>query len=120
MGIDVVRLTVAFDTADQIMVAHKILQEQKGFKIVRYKNKFRKDTPQSFRNLMVNVEMPFSPDGGKSQFKIIGELQLTTLEWVKLKKVQHKLYEIIRAFKNRSNEDAYKAILNDICKISSN
>ena len=35
---------------------------------------------------------------------------------VKVKKVQHKVYELLRAWEgNRTNEQAYKAILNSVC-----
>lgn len=116
--IDPVRLSVAFDSADQILAAFKLLDKQDDFRIVRYKNKYRKDTPMPFRNLMVNVQMDFKPDGGDHVFQMIGELQLTTLPSIKLKKVQHKFYEILRAFKGRSNAEAYKVILKNVCKVS--
>ena len=36
---------------------------------------------------------------------------------VKVKKVQHKLYELIRAWEGgRTNKEAYGAILSSVCK----
>ena len=91
--------------------------------MVRYKNKYHADSlwngaPPPFRNLMVNVLFTYPPgeaDPAK-RFPIVGELQLTTLASVKLKKVQHKVYELLRAWEGgRGNREAYNAILG-VCK----
>ena len=66
--IDILRASVAFDSADQILEAFRILKRESGvvtkvgatqlmFAIVRYKNKYRANTPMPFRNLMVNVQV---------------------------------------------------------------
>ena len=68
---------------------------------------------------MVNVLFTYPPgesDPAK-RFAIVGELQLTTIASVKLKKVQHKVYELLRAWEGgRDNQQAYQAILNSVCK----
>ena len=45
--------------------------------------------PIPFRNIMVNVQLDV-PVGRGRDIPIIGELQLTTIASVKIKKVQHK------------------------------
>ena len=72
-----------------------------------------------FRNLMVNVLFTYPPGEAdpSKRFPIVGELQLTTLASVKVKKVQHKVYELIRAWEGgRDNQQAYAAILSSVCK----
>ena len=68
---------------------------------------------------MVNVMFtypPKEPDPVK-RFSIVGELQLTTIASVKVKKVQHKVYELLRAWEGgRDNKQAYQAILHSVCK----
>ena len=114
--IDVLRNSVAFSSADQIMAAFRALEAHEGLQLVRYKNKYHKDSkwqgkPPPFRNLMVNVMFTYK------DFPIVGELQLTTIESVKLKKVQHKVYELLRAWEGgRDNQQAYTAILSTVCK----
>ena len=50
-------------------------------------------------------------------FSVVGELQLTTIESVKVKKVLHKVYELLRPWQGgRSNKQAYDAILSSVCK----
>ena len=59
---------------------------------------------------------PGEPDPSK-RFPVVGELQLTTLASVKLKKVQHKVYELLRAWEGgRGHTEAYNTILNSVCK----
>ena len=70
---------------------------------------------------MVNVLFTYPPadrEGDPAKrFPIVGELQLTTIESVKLKKVQHKVYELLRAWEGgRDNKQAYDAILSSVCK----
>lgn len=119
---DLVRLSVAFDNARHIMEAFEILKNEEGFELVRHKNKYHPDLDMIFRNLMVNVIVTVSPDG-KNQFPVIGELQLTTIDSVKVKKTQHKYYEIMRAFEGRQDENgkidtksAYKALIDDLSR----
>ena len=123
--IDVLRNSVAFDTAGQILAAFDALTQHEGLQLVRYKNKYHADSlwngaPPPFRNLMVNVLFTYPPgeaDPAK-RFPIVGELQLTTLASVKLKKVQHKVYELLRAWEGgRDSKQAYQAILNSVCKL---
>ena len=49
--------------------------------------------------------------------EMVGELQLTTLEYLELKKVQHKFYTIERAFRSgeATPEEAHAAIVEQIC-----
>ena len=122
--IDVLRNSVALSSADQILAAFRVLEAHEGLQLVRYKNKYHKDSkwqgkPPPFRNLMVNVLFTYPP--GESdpdkRFTIVGELQLTTIASVKVKKVQHKVYELIRAWEGgRDNQQAYAAILSSVCK----
>ena len=82
--IDVLRLTLAVNTADQILAAFEALEDHARtnanfFRLMRYKNKYHEDEHVSFRNLMVNVL--FQHKG----FWIAGELQLTTVDAVKMK-----------------------------------
>ena len=76
--IDVLRNSVAFSSADQIVTAFQILEKHDKLRLVRYKNKYHVDSlwqgkPPPFRNLMVNVL--FIHKG----FSVVGELQLTTI-----------------------------------------
>ena len=68
---------------------------------------------------MVNVLFTYPPgeaDPAK-RFPIVGELQLTTIASVKVKKVQHKVYEVLRAWEgHRSNREAYNTLLSSVCK----
>ena len=32
-----------------------------------------------------------------------------------LPEVQHKVYEVLRAFEGRSNKEAYRTLLSDVC-----
>ena len=114
--IDVLRNSVAFSSADQIVTAFEIIQKHDALQLVRYKNKYHvdslwQDKPPPFRNLMVNVL--FTHKG----FSIVGELQLTTIASVKIKKIQHKVYELLRAWEGgRGNQQAYRVILSSVCK----
>merc|ERR1712156_842982 len=82
--IDVLRLTISFDTGDQVLGAFKLLEENDGkgaYKMVRYKNKYRKDSRgAAFRNLMVNLQ--FEPVIDGVTYPIICEIQLTTVKSV--------------------------------------
>merc|ERR1712062_887139 len=92
--IDILRLSVAFDSGDQIFAAWELLEKNNGngYKLVRYKNKYsKKFKKMPFRNLMINVQIEHTTNG--HTFPIIAELQLTTLKSIKLKKIQHKLYK---------------------------
>ena len=41
-------------------------------------------------------------------FQVVGELQLTTVASVKVKKVQHKVYELLRAWEGgRDDQEAW-------------
>ena len=88
--IDILRNSLAFTSAGQILAAFRLLERQEGFQLVRYKNKFRVDTKMPFRNLMVNVLFHHTPEGARAEaaepFSIVGELQLTTVDYVRVKK----------------------------------
>ena len=49
--------------------------------------------------------------------ELVGELQLTTLEYLELKKVCHKFYTIKRAFQggSASPAEAHAAIVKQVC-----
>ena len=48
---------------------------------------------------------------------LVGELQLTTLDYLELKKIQHKFYTIQRAFRGgkATTEEAHAAIVKQLC-----
>ena len=50
--------------------------------------------------------------------ELVGELQLTTLDYLELKKVQHKFYTIKRAFQagKATPAEAHAAILKQVCQ----
>ena len=53
---------------------------------MRYKNKYHPSDSSAFRNLMVNVQVEGPPGAdGDAAFQLIGELQLTTVDSVRLK-----------------------------------
>ena len=67
-------------------------QRELGYQLVRYKNKFHASSGDTFKNIMVNARV-------KSQdVELVGEIQLTTIEYLELKKIQHKYYTLKRAF----------------------
>lgn len=114
--IDVTRCSVAFENVADLMegfqrVTSEACQEQFGYKVVRYKNKFHADSTAIFKNIMVNALV--NVDG----VELVGELQLTTLEYLELKKVNHRFYTITRAFQNgkASPAEAHAAILKQVC-----
>lgn len=115
--IDPIRATVCFETPVEILAALTALQTQAEWKLVRVKNRYNAGVNCGFRNLMVNVMV--EAQGAQ----IVGEVQLTTAESLKLKKLQHKYYEIQRAYgdepggKVRSAADAFEAILKDVCGV---
>ena len=93
--IDVTRCSVALHSCEDLLEAFKLLTDEKtqaehAYKIVRYKNKFHADSTDTFKNIMVNALV--SVDG----VELVGELQLTTLEYLEQKKVQHKFCGRIR------------------------
>ena len=100
--IDILRNSLAFTSAEQILAAFRLLEQQEGFQLVRYKNKFRVDTKMPFRNLMVNVLFHHTPEGTDSKasepFSIVGELQLTTTDYVRVKKGKFFLYFLYHFF----------------------
>ena len=53
---------------------------------------------------MLNVKLRIG--SGSASFEIVGEVQITTVEYLQLKKVQHKLYDLDRLLKNKDLEDA--------------
>ena len=53
-------------------------------------NKYNKKVNMAFRNFMLNVRMRID------HFEIVGEVQITTVDSLLLKKVQHKI-SILRA-----------------------
>ena len=50
--------------------------------------------------------------------ELVGEMQLTTLEYLELKTVQHKFYTIKRAFRGgeASAAEAHAAIVKQVCE----
>lgn len=109
--IDPIRGTLCFDTAAEVFDAVELIKDK--FTLLRIKNKFKVDE-NGFRNVMVNL---YYTENGVT---IIGELQITTYPFLKIKKVQHKLYSIVRAFpKNWDGktgaEEIYDTIKYGVC-----
>ena len=71
------------------------------------------------RNYMLNVKLRIG--SGSASFEIVGEVQITTVDYLQLKKVQHKLYDLDRILKGKDLEDAkvredvHKSILKNVC-----
>ena len=62
--IDVLRNSVAFDSAGQILAAFKLLEAHEGLQLVRYKNKYHADSlwngaPPPFRAYLVSLVSEF-------------------------------------------------------------
>lgn len=113
--IDPIRASIALKKPQDVMEAFKLLDRQDGFRLVRYKNKFSTEEKRTRcdRNLMVNILFEVNGE------RIIGELQLTTLSFLKIKKVDHKLYSLTRVFRgNKSPQEIHTSILRDVCKVS--
>ena len=51
------------------------------------------------RNYMLNVKLRVG--SGSASFEIVGEVQITTVDYLQLKKVQHKLYDLDRILKGK-------------------
>ena len=70
---------------------------------------------------MLNVKLQI--EHGDTKFEIIGEVQITTVGYLQLKKVQHKLYDLDRILKDKNledekiREDVHKSILKNVCGI---
>ena len=68
---------------------------------------------------MLNVKLQIEHEDTK--FEIIGEVQITTVDYLQLKKVQHKLYDLDRILKDKNLEDAavrkevHASILKNVC-----
>lgn len=116
--LDVIRATVAVETPEELKHAYDILMSQ-GKLVVRVKNKYNEELTDEhhthFRNILVNVLFTHK------HISVIGEIQLTTTDSLRLKKRQHKIYSIRRAFGDeygaRSSEVTYAAILKDVCGV---
>ena len=71
------------------------------------------------RNYMLNVKLRIFE--GESSFEIVGEVQITTVDYLQLKKVQHKLYDLDRILKGKDLEDekirgeVHASILKSVC-----
>ena len=78
-------------------------------------NKYNKKVNMAFRNFMLNVRMRID------HFEIVGEVQITTVDYLQLKKVQHKLYDLDRILKDKNLEDekirkeVHASILKNVC-----
>lgn len=111
--IDPVRGTLCFKTAKEVLEAIENING--AFKVLRIKNKFAPEA-KGFRNVMMNL---IYTDGGLS---IVGEVQITTEPFLKLKKIQHKFYDFTRAFggegdKANTPEEVFKIILAGVCGV---
>ena len=81
---------------------------------------FPYNTPSiAARNYMLNVKLRIG--SGSASFEIVGEVQITTVDYLQLKKVQHKLYDLDRILKGKDledekvREDVHKSILKNVC-----
>ena len=68
---------------------------------------------------MLNVKLRIG--AGEASFEIVGEVQITTVDYLQLKKVQHKLYDLDRILKGKDLEDPkvraeiHTSILKNVC-----
>ena len=95
---DSVRGTIAVRTPQEILRIKERLEAEDGkdgFAMVRINNKYNSDVRMAFRNFMLNVRLRID------HFDMIGEIQLTTVDSLKLKKVQHKIYQLLRIFRTK-------------------
>lgn len=124
---DIIRASMTYEQPKQIIAAVAALK--KDGKVIRIKNRFNRaqfeehqgqnatgvDKNTKTQPLCVLVNVLFEANG----IKIIGEIQLTTVEFLEVKKKQHKVYKITRAFgkKYDANRDkeTYDALLVDVC-----
>ena len=71
------------------------------------------------RNYMLNVKLRVG--SGSASFEIVGEVQITTVDYLQLKKVQHKLYDLDRILKGKDLGDEkvrgeiHASILKNVC-----
>ena len=67
----------------------------------------------NFHNLVRNllVFTPYKIEQSHLRFDFYTNLFLK-----RLPQVQHKVYEVLRAFEGRSNKEAYRTLLSDVCK----
>lgn len=103
--LDPVRATIAVDTRPQRKASDEI-------ELIRSKNKFNEEVQTPFRNIMINIKI-------KSHgIPVVGEIQITTLDYLKLKKLQHKIYKIMRAFGEdgkREPREVFNTLLKTVC-----
>ena len=68
---------------------------------------------------MLNVKLRIGE--GSASFEIVGEVQITTVDYLQLKKVQHKLYDLDRILKGKDLGDEkvrgeiHTSILKNVC-----
>lgn len=111
--VDPNRATFSVKTPAEVKEAYDRIM--KWMKFVRVKNRYHRLADADFLVIMINVL--FQAHG----LTIIAEIQLTTIRSLELKKLQHKMYKLQRAFgldsqEERSPEDVFEAIKRDVCK----
>ena len=79
---------------------------------------------EHFSRLSVRAEsfnVKLQIEHSSASFEIVGEVQITTVDYLQLKKVQHKLYDLDRILKDRDFEDpavradVHASILKNVC-----
>ncbi|KAL1530872.1 hypothetical protein AB1Y20_001766 [Prymnesium parvum] len=89
---DVARLTLLFDSCQQMIDGLDALRNKCGFKVVALKNKFAHPTPMGYRDLNLCVEVPID-----KETRFVCEIQINHSEMIEAKAKAHKPYEHIRS-----------------------
>jgi len=89
---DVARLTLLFDSCQQMIDGLEALRNKCGFKVVALKNKFAHPTPMGYRDLNLCVEVPID-----KETRFVCEVQINHSVMIEAKAKAHKPYEHIRS-----------------------
>lgn len=99
--LDIVRSTVAVDSARDIPVVMKALRDM-GMKIARKpKNRFAKPTDVGYRDLMFNVRYPNGH---------VGEIQINLKDMIRAKEKGHKFYETVRSIEAKASVEGKRTL----------
>ncbi|KAL1503550.1 hypothetical protein AB1Y20_012029 [Prymnesium parvum] len=89
---DVARLTLLFDSCQQMIDGLEALRNKCGFEVVALKNKFAHPTPMGYRDLNLCVEVPID-----EETRFVCEVQINHSVMIEAKAKAHKPYEHIRS-----------------------
>jgi len=95
---DLVRVSLVFDTFDELYRCYAIIEALGG--VLRVKDRYHpRSVPFGYRDLLVNVMCPRS--------KIVAEIQLHFQLFYRRKKISHKMYKRARLFDRAEGNLAY-------------